>query len=260
MLQLTKILVPVDFSAASDAAVHQAAALARHWRSELTLLHIGEQPALWPAAADGLDGIAVRRLRRPGDPAREIIAVAKSDRPDLILMPTHGYGPVRRFFVGSVTARVLHDVGCPVWTEPHAAQTPDTPSEPWRRMICGVVFGPEDAGALSWSVGFAAGFHAELTVAHALPMPSEGIYLPSWREKLRRKTEERLKAMVQDLPVPPLTAVLDGPAPDALASAVRECHARLLVIGRRPPSEILGRLNSEAYEIIRCSPCPVVSV
>ncbi len=39
-------------------------------------------------------------------------------------MPTHGYGPFRRFILGSVTAKVLHDADCPVWTGVHLEEAP----------------------------------------------------------------------------------------------------------------------------------------
>src|SRR5208337_1992337 len=139
MPRLARVLVPVDFSERSRAAVHHAAALARQYDSELTLLHVDELPGLFSAteefglkntaweaslakqtagrkaeletfgAAD-LKGISVRRLIRTGDPAREIVSLAHDEKADLILMPTHGYGPVRRLLLGSVTAKVLHDV------------------------------------------------------------------------------------------------------------------------------------------------------
>jgi hypothetical protein len=68
--------------------------------------------------------IPTTRLMREGDPARAIIEYAEDEKVDLIMMPTHGYGPFRRFLLGSVTAKVLHDVKCAVWTsEELAART-----------------------------------------------------------------------------------------------------------------------------------------
>ncbi len=32
------------------------------------------------------------------------------------MLPTHGRAPLRRFLLGSVTAKVLHDLTVPVWT------------------------------------------------------------------------------------------------------------------------------------------------
>ena len=43
-------------------------------------------------------------------------------------MPTHGFGPLRRFLLGSVAAKVLHDAQCPVWTSVHT----DAPFGPQR--------------------------------------------------------------------------------------------------------------------------------
>jgi hypothetical protein len=46
---------------------------------------------------------------------------------DLIMMPTYGMGSFRRHLIGSVTAKVLHDVACPVWTAAHV-ETQRAPS------------------------------------------------------------------------------------------------------------------------------------
>jgi nucleotide-binding universal stress UspA family protein len=39
-------------------------------------------------------------------------------------LPTHGLGAFRRSLIGSITAKVLHDAECPVWTGVHLAQAP----------------------------------------------------------------------------------------------------------------------------------------
>src|ERR1035438_1854787 len=59
-----------------------------------------------------------------GDPAGQIVDYARDHDIGLIVMATHGYGPFRRFLLGSVTAKVLHDAGCPVWTGPHLEEAP----------------------------------------------------------------------------------------------------------------------------------------
>jgi nucleotide-binding universal stress UspA family protein len=290
MLRLAKILVPVDFSERSRTAVRRAAALARRHDSELTLLHVDELPGLflaaeqfglkntgWEAnvakqtagrkaelevfAAADLAGVTVRRAMRTGDPSREIVSLAHEQATDLILMPTHGYGLVRRLLLGSVTAKVLHDAECPVWTEAHGYETSENGSEARRPVICGVTLDEEGEKALSWAAEFAVESGARLIVAHSIPMPSpEDIYFASWHEKAKRTAEERISSLVRGLPLTPTIVILDGFAPEALAASARDLAAELLVIGRNNSPGLLGRLNSEAYDIIRSAPCAVVSV
>jgi len=59
-----------------------------------------------------------------GDPAECIVRVAQENAVDLIVMPTHAHGRFRRFLLGSVTAKVLHDTDCPVLTGVHHEDKP----------------------------------------------------------------------------------------------------------------------------------------
>jgi nucleotide-binding universal stress UspA family protein len=72
--------------------------------------------------------IPTTRLMLEGEPAWRIAEYAEKETVDLIMMPTHGYGPFRRFLLGSVTAKVLHDVKCPVWTSAHRPKDPRRPA------------------------------------------------------------------------------------------------------------------------------------
>ncbi|MGD9568328.1 MAG: universal stress protein [Sedimentibacter sp.] len=49
-----------------------------------------------------------------GDPFDKIIETAKNGNYDLIVMGNRGFSKVKRFFVGSVTQKVLAEAPCPV--------------------------------------------------------------------------------------------------------------------------------------------------
>ena len=146
MKSLTKILLPVDFSERSLGAARYAKTLADHFHSELTLLHVLTPPhyefgaleiggsmltelytnraaqvekELETFLAGELEGTEAKRVVVEGDPARQIVEYAHEEGVGLIVMPTHGYGPFRQFILGSITAKVLHDADCPVWTGVH---------------------------------------------------------------------------------------------------------------------------------------------
>src|SRR6266700_8075747 len=72
--------------------------------------------------------VVTARMILEGAPSQVIADYAAKEKVDLIMMPTHGYGPFRRFLLGSVTAKALHDVDCPVWTSAHVAEKPTLPA------------------------------------------------------------------------------------------------------------------------------------
>jgi len=61
-------------------------------------------------------GCKVRTLLRVGVPYREVVAAAKEEQADLVLLATHGRGEIHRLLVGSVADRVIRMAPCPVLT------------------------------------------------------------------------------------------------------------------------------------------------
>ena len=90
---------------------------------------------------DELRGISVKRIVTEGDPAMQIAEFAHSDGTNLIVMPTHGYGPFRRFIIGSVTTRVLDDADCPVMTGAHMEREMLPELVPFRNILCAIDLG-----------------------------------------------------------------------------------------------------------------------
>ena len=80
---------------------------------------------------------------------------------DLIVMGTHGFGGFRRMLLGSITAKVLHDARCPVFTSTHAESTPAT-LPPLRTILCAVDYGPQSEAVLRWADEFARSVGAQL--------------------------------------------------------------------------------------------------
>lgn len=60
------------------------------------------------------DNRTVYTVIEGGDPASTIIDVASRENCDMIVMCTHGMGTVKRFFLGSVTNKVVHHAEVPV--------------------------------------------------------------------------------------------------------------------------------------------------
>lgn len=293
MFQLERIFVPTDFSEHSLAAIAQAGELARRFHSQVTLFNANEFLVVHPFTgalgfgitsteamraehmaarhkqlqgfgAAELSGINVKRMICSGDPARLIVERAREEHSDLILMPTRGGGVFRRFLLGSVTAKVLHDAECPVWTGAHLAEAPAPIPAGIRHVLCAVDFGPQSKAVLQWAAGFAKALEAKFTLVHAvLEMPPNlpVRYAYQWHAESHCGSEERLHELLLDCEAKAdVLVVSDGDVPGSLTRAVEQTGAGLLVIGRSSRENALGRLGSQTYPIICGVPCPVVSI
>jgi len=291
MAHLERILVPIDFSEQSAIAARQAGALARRFHSQVTLFHVSDftlvhpltgplgfgitspealranymgarQKALNEFCTADLEGVNVRRLVCCGDPANLIVERARAEQADLILMPTHGHGILRRFLLGSVTAKVLHDAECPVWTGTHLAEAPAANPAEIRRVICAVNFGPQSEKAVRWAADFASEFRADLTIVNAVletPPNLPERYMFQWHEEADWGAKEQLRMMLLNTGInaDPML-VSDADVTGAICSATQKIGAGLLVIGRSCASD--RKLGTHTYAIICHAPCPVVSV
>jgi nucleotide-binding universal stress UspA family protein len=288
-MPLSHILVPVDFSEKSECAARYAAALRRRFGSRLTLLHVLPPPHyefgamevggsvleelfrsraeqarqdLEAFLAGELPQEGVDRLLLEGDPAAKIVRTAHELGVSLIVMPTHGYGTFRRFILGSVTAKVLHDADCPVWTGVHmeAARVEDVRLE---KIAVGVDLRSQSERTLMWARRFAQEVGAEMALLHVMPS-LEGaageFYDPEWKQRMEESARQEIRGLMARLGWEAPVLVASGEVAESVCRLAREWGANLLVIGRGSASGVLGRLRANAYSIIRQSTCPVVSV
>ena len=292
MPSLNRILVPVEFSPRCRGAVQYAEALSSHFHSEIVLLHVvipplanfssfeamaytsagdlareiaGQRTAQLEAfACTTPPGAGVRRVVLEGDPTQVIVEFAANEKCDLIVMPTHGYGPFRRFLLGSVTAKVLHDAICPVWTGPHMESAPDYSTVHFHNIVCAIDLGLHSREVLCWAAGFAREFGAHLSIVHAIPSSATrlgGFYFdPDWRTQLTKTAVERIAYFRQEMQIEASVAIEAGEPPLVVTTAAETLKADLLVIGRGSTPRAHGHLPTNAYAIVRASTCPVVTV
>lgn len=289
MITFDKILFPVDFSERCRSAARYVESVAANFGSKLILLHVMDvlDPAvdvnaggmmfepqmeeralalrrrLEPYLADELEPLKVERRLEIGEPARVIVEMAHSEDVDLIMMPTHGYGGFRRFILGSVTAKVLHDADCPVWTGAHMQEPPLPGAIRMDHIACAVDLGPENEAALKAAASLAEEYVADLTVIHVVPSADVGparFADADLRSYLISDARERLQAACANLRIKAQVCVEAGSSIAAMVSAAATQHrAGLLVIGRSLHHG-MGRLRTHSYSIIREAQCPVLSI
>jgi nucleotide-binding universal stress UspA family protein len=289
-MQLNQILFPVDFSDRCRGAAHYVRAFARRFNSKVVVAHASAvQYSAFGAPEVGflpdeaatqrfaeqkklelntfitqeLPGIDATPALEPGDPAVVILKLAGDLKPDLIMMPTHGFGPFRRFLIGSVTAKVLHDSHCPVWTGVHMEEAPPPEQIGFSKLICTVDFDHETGvRTLRAAADLARQTGAEVVVVHAIPAietrPDK--YLDSeFQNFLQKMAEDEIRTMQDAAGTQFPVCIHGGPVAKVVRNAALSHQADLVLVGRRS-HDLLGRLRTHGYAIVRESPCPVISV
>lgn len=290
MFSMERILAPVDFSERSVGAARYVEALAEHFNSQVVLLHVLPPPhyefssmevggtvvhdlfeartaqvqkELDAFLTEELPQLQAERVLLEGDPARKIVEFAHENHTSLIVVPTHGYGPFRRFILGSVTAKILHDADCPVWTGVHLQEAPEVEKISFKTIMVAVDLGPQSEKALAWGKAMADSYQARLIVVHATPSIEgrTGEYFdPDWKKHLAAEAKVEVDKIQEKVACNAEVMIESGDAPEVVCSAAKQVQADLLVIGRGSAAGVFGRLRANAYSIIRQSPCPVASV
>jgi nucleotide-binding universal stress UspA family protein len=130
-----RILLATDLTTTSSAATDQAFELARDLRAELLIVSVidvesgGRSPqplrmdqrrTARELAAQSLvvrgrrQGTGVSFLVWEGEPGPSIVEAASSESVDLVIVGTHGRGPLGRLLIGSVSEFVVRNAPCPV--------------------------------------------------------------------------------------------------------------------------------------------------
>jgi nucleotide-binding universal stress UspA family protein len=296
MLRIERILYPTDFSRCASYALPYAVELAERLEAELQLLHATVLHEGDPANAAhqlpnidevyrALEAQAEAQLRsmareiggrvprlthaqtRSVSAAAAILDFAAENTIDLIVMGTHGRRGLKRLLLGSVAEEVVRLAPCPVLTVPERGDRlkPETIA----RVVVPVDFSEHSALALAHGKAFAALYDAEIHLLHVIyevaypdfyppVLPS---YDPAAGNRLRKESEERMAALLADVPGPPVIAHrhvrVGRPAP-TIAEFAHERGAGLIVVASHGLTGLRHvLLGSVTEQLIRRATCPV---
>jgi nucleotide-binding universal stress UspA family protein len=286
-MKFNHILFPIDFSERCSGLNKQVEWLADRYGSRVTLLHVFEIPASWYGYCEAavfnpewfefnkreanrrlseysinVPEERVERVVAEGNAAWHITEWAKKFDVDLIVMGTHGYGKVGALLLGSVTAKVLHDVSCPVWTDTFAHLQDGSPIAGFSNVLCALELTNEAVPLLQFTQKLANDLGAKAEIVHSVPK-MEGRPNMYFDFDLHRYLTERARVDISRLQREagtefPLT-ITDEPVASGVAEAARNLGSNLVVAGRGKCQATFGRLRTHGYDIIHESPCPVLS-
>lgn len=286
MLPFNRVLFPVDYSANCTSIVPYVQETVEHFSAQLTLVHAYGVGALastelavmdpnWPEevrgreeqqlrkfAAETFPGRHVDCILEEGEPGRVIDKVVQHQGTDLVMMPTHGHGPMRRLLLGSVTAKVLHDISAAVWTGAGRMVESRPHRNGYSSILCAVDLSDETEAVVRAAAVLAASYQARLSLVHVVELPpaSADVDFTPFRKELIDAADERLRALKNNLGLDASHTSIEGVTADVVCQEAVQREAGLIVVGRGQAQGALSRVWSQLYAIVRESPCPVLSI
>lgn len=288
---LARLCVATDFSADAEPALATAASLARTYAAQLDLVSVVPPPPTYavvlahlqslPVATDDvvarvadrlaelcravpLAGLPIHAAARVGVPYAEILAHARENEDDVIVVGSKSRGDLESLLLGRTAERVLRKSPVPVLVAKRALSP--TP----RVLVASTDFSPASVPALQQAAALARQWGARLILVHALEPAAEvygwgaelaggEVFLlepealdPEWRELLRQVDlsnvtwEQRTRR---------------GYAAAVVSQVVHEEKADLLVIGTHGRSALPhALLGSVAEAVIRQVTCCVLTM
>lgn len=294
IIDIQRVLCPVDLSACSRHALAYASTLAQWYGARLTVLHVFElfiSPQLLPVDPRAMatsypsrneiatdvarfveplkdPRVAIDLLVEEGHVARKIVEIATELPADLIVIGTHGRGGVEHLLLGSVTEKVLRKAACPVLIVPPAASSA-YPAVRFRHILCPVDFGSSSMKALHYALSLAQEAEATLTVLHVMEsLPSEALAIPFDVPEYRRLREEDARARLQAaIPADvrewchPIEVVAEGKPYREILRVAQETGTDLIVMGVAGRGAVdLMLFGSTTNHVVRRAACPVLTL
>lgn len=197
-VRLKSILVPVDFSDPSSAALDEGARLAERFGGHLTLVHVIEgtdaeltngkfrlhvSKGIEATAAKsqmeklvrerGIDAALVEQAAVLEGPAfYQICELARKSNTDLIAIATHGFTGLKHLMLGSTAERVARYAPCPVLVARNHLRQRDAQGKlarlEFRKILVPLDFSEFSVVAMNYASAFARDFGAERRFIHAV--------------------------------------------------------------------------------------------
>jgi len=194
------------------------------------------------------------------------LSVLKDEKPDLVVMGSHGRMGLLHVLMGSVAEGIVRRSPAPVWVLRKPRRWPP------KRILVPVDFDDSSRRVLRTASELARLFSARLEIVHIsptvenlAPFPEMRVYFPpTLSEDLRKKAHERLKSLVAgsvSSKVPTRLHGLSGVPADSICRNARSTRADLIVIpthGRKGLARLL--LGSVAESVVRHAPCSTLTL
>ena len=284
MITINKILCPVDFFPASDAAVSYAVGLGANYGATIHLLHVITPILPNEYAIDTVEimksmekstaeemkklvarvkeaGVSIYTEIRTGDVYDQIKQAIEVVQPELVVMGTHGRRGVERWFMGSTTEKLMRHSPVPLLTISASGEKVAVPQ--FRRILVTTDFSDGTPDALAYAFSAAQENESEITLLHVVHDVSADMsskYRDSLIAGIRKQLDDVVPAEAKNW-CEIVTRVETGVPYRIILKTLEDEKIDLLVMNIHGKG-MLDRalLGSTAERVVRAASCPVMLI
>src|SRR6266404_6220130 len=158
---------------------------------------------------------------------------------------------MKRSLLGSLTAKVLHDIDCPVWTAAHTSDPRLLAHADCKNIVCAVDHNEEGLQVLKRAADLAKTWKARLCLVHAAPVMDGIIFADDDPREVRNVRRGEINKMQRDAGTGFDAIIESAEVGDLVNKVAVRRDADLMVIGRGKLQQGLGRLLTQAFDIVR---------
>ena len=286
VVPFNRILVPTDFSAASDTAFEYATSIAIRYDAQIYVVHVIDSGPFDLIASESKSSVLAQveeearqkiecMLTTRGIPAEQyrilvtegIVPNALNDiirehQIDLAVLGTHGRRAFKKFLMGSVAEEVFRMAPCAVLNIGPNIR-PIVSGRELRHVLYPVEVAPDRSGAAKYAVSIAERYGGKLTLMNVMEdVPASAnkeekfpIPVESWIDNhISGGSGLRSRVCFESG---------SGPAAEAILNYASNAAVDLIVLGLHPMDPIIAAhlpKPDTAYEVVSRAPCPVLTI
>jgi nucleotide-binding universal stress UspA family protein len=283
-LTFNNILLPTDFTHASQGALAYARAFAKDYGCKIFVTHaVTPTPPVFlpmepvPLAMDAewsdaqveldkfmhqgaLQGTEHEGILERGELWNVLHDVIQKHSIDLIVLGSHGRHGLKKLVLGSIAEQIFRLAHCPVLTLGPKVQPPTGDAVAFKNIIFATDFSTGSLHALPYALSLAEENQATLTLLHVIPLVpmQHQVYVTAG---VKKQLEELIPPDAKDWCRPATVVSFEFPAEGILHLAETQA-ADLIVMGvhKRAPRTSAHLPWAIAYEVVCHAACPVLTV
>jgi len=285
-LLLDRIVVATDFTPESERVVSYASALAKHFASQLTLVHVTDlSAATLSGAIDSgvlvdamrydsgenmdkalrkLSGMGIRiqgQVLEAHNPTEAIVLFCEQRNTDLLVIGTRSRHRLSKRILGSIAEGIIHRAKCPVFTIGPNVKPLGSNEISFSTILFATDLQNGVAEKAATALAIAQDSVAKIYLCHVIQDRGKNI---SESIELELEAKVALRKLVPEASYDwccPEYVVESGDVSNRILKVMRNAGTDLIILGARRSSEWLVRLNEGVVEkVLVEANCPVLTL